>query len=196
METLWNGAVDAMIGIPGLPAGETAYFVPAKLAKKPNACMALLAIPAIFQHFAVFALTAWNPQGVVRDIHANTLANVQLRKEINNITQRFPSGSAIMWDAFGFDESAQWREDGFCVGFAGNSAALGKTEILRLGKMFDQAAVFEYKADTVNPEGELIRKIVDCASGDTTTESPVVCVRWSSNSFISTPNCSRFAPKS
>jgi hypothetical protein len=173
LQSLWAGAYDAWIDVPG-ESEAVVYARPILPDQKIDANgKDTCAFPSIVTHSRCFALTAFNPMGVKTDVKANKEKNETLKSDLLHLTRPRPKA---LWSSFGF--SRDWREDGFVVAFEETDADAGRDAIVRLAVRYEQGAIYEYVPVAEREDGEernemdrkirenaLLRKTVPAAMG-------------------------------
>ena len=170
--SLWNSATEFMLGVPTTleaPPVPRLVLVP----QGEVSGRSTLPLPPIFTTHTIFALTAFDPPGVARELAQNTAENARLFDVLRALRNPRP---AAAWSGFGVHLTEGWREDGFCLAFRthpeesgggmdvdGKSAAdsheeggntdggavivdlaAARAAVVRIAKAFDQGAIYEY----------------------------------------------------
>jgi hypothetical protein len=130
-------------------------------------------LPTIVQDHCMFALTGYNPMGQDRDLESNQKANIELKRELQQLTN--PKPQHIL-DSFGFAQD--WREDGFVVAYKKTDEQAGQAAIIDLAKKYKQGAIYGFT--TVMQDGEavsLLRKTIPAAMSDVEADVLVVACK-------------------
>ena len=158
LHSLWDGALDGMVSVPGAAvlgaeAADVLYLAPAASTQAANAEPRRW--PAVFGGGGgVFSLTGYNPMGRDAPLRENLEANRALHADLRGLE---PPPRAL-WRSFGFNPAEGWREDGFSVSYAAGDMAEGRRAVLRLARAYRQAAIYEYAVR----DGKLLRRVVWC----------------------------------
>lgn len=163
---LWTSATEFMLQVPNDPpdvadgSGSMVVLVPSSdVARIPHT--KTLAVPTIFHHHSVFALTAFDPPGVSRSLEDNTVANARL---LSTLRKSIPMPTSI-WRSFGVSLAEGWREDGFCMAFKNEHKEIARAAVVKIAIEFEQGAIFEYAWSMELGPSRLTRYTIPAAAG-------------------------------
>jgi hypothetical protein len=106
------------------------------------------ALPALAP---LFVMTAYNPQGVERDLAANEADELELEREL-------AGAGATFWKAMGRSPDDSWSEPGIAV------AGLDRAAACAYGTRYGQLAVYELTGEEV--------RVVRCGDGEVVRARP------------------------
>lgn len=156
LQQVWKNSYEAWISFPGV-CEETLYLRPVQ----SNVMESTISFPDYALKYSLFAITAWNPMGVVVSKERNGKQNEALEMELKRLE------TVLLIRSFGFSEA--YREDGFTVAFRDNDQ--GRDTVIKLALKYKQGAIYEYTPTTRT--NRLLRKTVAAAMNNVESETEV-----------------------